>query len=131
MRIRETEGLKVSILEDIENHLKIVDLQGLLIGGTNSDLENCVDNKIYDVELTCVEAVQLDETERFGIAFDNSFSPEQWNYKLEFSKVLNANLYLIVYKKEFYYICLIGYNDNSIPEIIKIDYLEQDKFIEL
>ena len=99
MRIRETEQLNVPIWREIENRMKVIDLQGVLFSGDKTDIENALKRKKYDMELTCVEAVQLDDTEEFLDAFKKSFTPEQWMYKLEFSKTIDAQLYLIVYQQ--------------------------------
>ena len=129
MRRRDTEGSNNEAWNRMEAGLNIVDMQGFLFGGEVEEIQNCVDTNNFTLELTCVEAIELDESEEFSTAFRDSFDLVQWDLKLKFSKQNNADLYLVVCQNEKFSLCLIDYDTNKIPNPSIIKVLSKIDFV--
>lgn len=128
MKLRSTEERVNPFWEQIKSQFEICDLQGLLIGAPKNHLEKAVQDEIYELELTGVEAVELDINDSLENIV-NIFKPRDWKLKLEFVGALNSRLYLVAYLSQFYIYRVKEQKAGDFPDIALEQTLNDIEFV--
>lgn len=128
MKLRSTEERVNPFWEQIKSQFEICDLQGLLIGAPKSHLEKAVQDEIYELGLTGVEAVELDINDSLENIV-NIFKPRDWKLKLKFVGALNSRLYLIAYLNQFYVYRVKEQKAGDFPDIVLEQTLNNIGFV--
>ncbi len=110
MKIRSSE--KESIFwKEIKSKLNIVDLGSLTIGNPMEEVNLSIRENKYNIKLTGIEAFEFEDNEDMDInKICNIFD---WELKLKFIESIKSDLYLIIYKKKIFRLCIVQKNKES------------------
>ena len=127
MIIRNTENKSNPFLDKLKNEITYCDLQGLIFGVPKEKIEFSIVSKEL-LPLTGVEAVQLSDNENTEKSH-RAFSDNDWKLKLNFCQSLNADLFLVTYSKNNFFIESIKKQDNGQFIFASQDKLNNDEFV--
>ncbi|MCD1295020.1 hypothetical protein CUJ83_08425 [Methanocella sp. CWC-04] len=130
MRLRSTEANRATIWIELQEKINFCDLGGLIIGGNQQAMESELITRRFDIPLTGIEALQLDDSEVLD-DIDTFFKPSELENKYYLMTALEGPLYVIVYANDVFHIFEVVESLSESTSIIlsKKETLDSEGFV--